>query len=107
MVPGAAGQILTIFSDQTHHRMEQEAFVLRADARRADRGQLAAFIIALAFLAVAGLLIFKDHDLAGTCLGTVDITALASVFIYGAWNKRSEREDRAKMLAAANVPRRQ
>jgi hypothetical protein len=45
-------------------------------------GLVTGFIIALAFLAVSGWLINGDHDAAGVILGSVDLVALVSVFVY-------------------------
>jgi len=86
--------------------MKMESTVINADAKRADRGQLFALIIALAFLAVAGFLIYEGHETAGTVLGTVDIAGLTSVFISGSVIKRNERQERGQQLRAAQSPRR-
>ncbi len=40
-------------------------------------------VVALAFLGAAYRLIQDGHSLAGTVLGTVDLTALVAVFVLG------------------------
>jgi hypothetical protein len=45
-------------------------------------GLIAGFIIVLAFLVVAYLLVSGGQPVAGTVLGTVDITAVAAVFVW-------------------------
>lgn len=46
-------------------------------------GQIYAFIIAMSFLFTAGILIWLGHETSGTILGSINIIALASLFIYG------------------------
>jgi len=50
-------------------------------------------VVALAFLAAAVWLIQGGHSLAGTVLGTVDITALVAVFVLGRVSQRDEPPD--------------
>jgi uncharacterized membrane protein len=54
-----------------------------AASRRSNVGQLFGFIIALAFLLVSAWLINGGHEVAGVILGSVDLVALVTVFVYG------------------------
>lgn len=56
------------------------------------RGQLFGFIIAIAFLAVAGFLVSGNHEIAGTVIGSVDLVALTTVFVVGQRAQSSELE---------------
>lgn len=51
-------------------------------------GLASAFLIAIAFLAAAFFLIRDGEAVAGTVLGTIDLAALAAVFISGRIGKR-------------------
>jgi uncharacterized membrane protein len=62
-----------------HHRLALEL----AASRRADRGQLIGFLVAVAFLAVSAWLINGGEPLAGVILGSVDLVALVTVFVVG------------------------
>ncbi len=83
VLEGSAQSIIDSFVKQGDHRRSLEREYLDADSRRADRGQILAFVLALAFLIVAGALVWHGEALAGTTIGTVDLVALVTVFIVG------------------------
>lgn len=64
------------------YRIERERFWLNFC------GLITGFLIALAFLGVSAWLIHEGHDVSGTILATVDIVALASVFVYANSGRR-------------------
>jgi len=78
-VPGAAARLLQMAeAEQRHiHKLDDQQLSL------ARRGQVFALTISLAFLGVSGFLISGGHDVAGTVIGSVDLVALATVFIVG------------------------
>jgi uncharacterized membrane protein len=90
IVPGSAAKIIEAFSLQGEHRRKQEDRLVRGSELRGYIGQWMGFVVALAFLAVAYLLIRKDHDIAGTFIGTLDLAALVAVFVLG---RRLEQSD--------------
>ena len=61
------------------HQMSME----RAELRLEWAGLISALTIALSFLAVSAGLIVGGHEVSGTLLGTVDLVALATVFVKG------------------------
>lgn len=79
---------------QSAHRMELERKVIFGDSRRANWGLFCGYSFGLVVLALSYMLIRDGHDIAGTILGTTDLVALLSVFIYGTNVKRQERERR-------------
>lgn len=81
--PGAAAMIFGEFESQSRHRREMERRIIVGNQRRASIGQILAFVIALAFLGVSAWLIAAGHGIEGAVLGTVDLTALVTVFIVG------------------------
>ncbi|MDQ2732066.1 MAG: hypothetical protein M3Y56_10430 [Armatimonadota bacterium] len=58
---------------------------------------MAGLTVALSFLACSTFLIATGHDAAGGLLGTVDIVALVTAFIYGANNRKQERIVKAQV----------
>jgi uncharacterized membrane protein len=78
-VPGAAARLLRMADEEQRHIHELDDQQLG----RARRGQVFALTISLAFLGVSGFLISGGHDVAGTVIGSVDLVALATVFIVG------------------------
>jgi len=76
--------------------------VVDADIRRSNLGLGAGLIVALAFLLGAIVLTLSDYAVEGTVLGSVDIVALVTTFVYGSERRRKEREDRARMLTRSD-----
>lgn len=93
VVPGAADRILASFERQQEHRQALEKRVVFGGSRRAAIGQILGFLIALAFLAAAVFLVQDGHAVAGIILGTVDLVALVSVFVYSARTAGPEKID--------------
>lgn len=90
-VQNGAERILQMAERQAEHRMAMERQVIPEDQRQSRYGQVFALIIALAFLVVSGLLIWDGHEVSGTILGTVDLVALCTAFIFG--RKGQGRDD--------------
>lgn len=93
--PGTALKIVTAFVNQSVHRIDMESKVVTSQLRQSGRGQIYGFIIAVLFLLVSGSLIYTDHDVAGTILGTVDIVALCTVFVLGRERQKADLEQKA------------
>jgi uncharacterized membrane protein len=89
-VPDGAERILKTAEKQAEHRMAMEKQAIPEDQRQSRHGQHFAFIIALSFLIVSGLLIWDGHDAAGTVIGTVDLVALCVAFIAGRRNQNRD-----------------
>lgn len=78
---------------QMDHRVGVEGKHMRGLNRRADLGLWMAFVLALVVLVGGMLLVWDDHDAAGTAIITIDLVGLVSVFIYGRWDQsRRERQ---------------
>lgn len=93
--PGTALKIVTAFVNQSAHRIDMESKVVTSQLRQSGRGQIYGFIIAVLFLIVSGVLIYTDHDVAGTILGTVDLVALCTVFVVGREKQKADLEQKA------------
>ena len=78
--------------------MELETAVIFADVTRANRGLWAAVAVAVAFLAVAAVVILEGHDAAGIVIASVDIVSIVAVFIYGTESRRRERNEKAQAV---------
>jgi hypothetical protein len=62
-------------------------------------GLWSGLIVCLAFLGVAGYLVALGHDIAGTFIGTVDLIALVSIFVYGRQSQEKERQKKSEVMA--------
>jgi uncharacterized membrane protein len=96
IVPNGAERIMAMAERQASHRQELERAVILANIRRANWGLGAGLIVALAFLGASYSLIMAGHTVEGTVLGTVDLVALAGVFIYGSQAQQAERLEKAR-----------
>jgi uncharacterized membrane protein len=90
VLPGAAKQIFAMAERQANHRQDLERVVVIGGHLRSWAGLVAGLVVALAFLFVSYRLIQDGHSLAGTVLGTVDLTGLVAVFVLG---RASQRRD--------------
>jgi uncharacterized membrane protein len=79
---------------QTDHRMSLESHVIPEELRQSERGQHYGLAIALSFLAASVLLVMTGHDVSGTIIGSIDLVALVTVFVYGRNNQRRELKDK-------------
>lgn len=100
--PNGAERIIAMAERQAGHRMALESRVVDADIKRANWGLAAGFVVALAGLLVAYLLIDRGNAVAGMAFGTIDLVGLVAVFIYGTLSRRSERQQRAKMMSGGS-----
>ena len=109
ILPGCSERMLAIVEkqwdlteNQTKHRQELEKVVVISGSKRADRAQLFAFILSLAFLVGAVLIAIFAQPIAGATLGVIDIGGLVGVFIYGSQNRKQERIEKMRILAESD-----
>lgn len=110
LCPGATDRILTIAeksltqsSEQAQHRQNLETSAVRATNFRSILGVVAATVIALASLLLAGFCVYCDHELTGAFFGTGGLGSIVTTFIYGTRSNRQEREAKLeKALQAQN-----
>jgi uncharacterized membrane protein len=101
VLPGAADRMLRMTENEQNFRHETKRSEIGNENARARMGQCYAFGIAVLFLIVSAALIYTGHDWAGGILGTVDLVALATVFVTGKYFSAREEKDRTKILAEA------
>lgn len=90
IIPNGADRITKMAERQSEHRMKMESDVVHRELNQSGRGQTYGLIIALAFLAVAGFLVYTGHDVAGTIIGSIDLVALVAVFVLGKYYQTKE-----------------
>ena len=103
IIPNGAERIMAMAENHASHsqRMEQmeiEALIAldKGELARSNSGLLAGFIVAMSFGIASVCLIASGHDIPGTIFGTVDIVALASVFVIGrVYSNRKENDKTA------------
>jgi uncharacterized membrane protein len=95
LVPGAAERLLKMAEEQARHRQGLERIVVAGGSRRANIGMWLGFIISIVVLALSAALILKGHEVAGTVIGSVDLVSLATVFVVGRVDQRTERVQKA------------
>jgi uncharacterized membrane protein len=96
IVPGAAERIIKMAENQALHRMSLEKTVIGSDVKKSERGQIFGLIVALFGLVVGLILGLFDRQIAASVVVGADLASLASVFIYGRWQKKRERKEASK-----------
>ncbi|MGH9092334.1 MAG: DUF2335 domain-containing protein [Acidimicrobiales bacterium] len=91
VLPGAADRILAMAEKQSDHRQEIEKDAVKGGTRRSWYGLWLGFFISVLVLGLSGGLIVAGYGVEGTVLGSVDLVALASVFVIGRVEQRRER----------------
>jgi uncharacterized membrane protein len=84
---------------QGAHRESIEAQVVAGNVASQARGSIFAFIICLVTLVGGFALLFTGKNVDGLVAIISSLTALASVFVYGKYQQRKERVDKADSLA--------
>jgi len=99
--PSAPRVILDEFRAESRHRRHVEREIMKAEHRRADRGQLFALVIILVGLIICALLIQGGHEIAGGFIGGLDLLGTAALFLTGARLQRDESPKRGEQRPAA------
>jgi uncharacterized membrane protein len=98
-VPDGAERIIALAERQAAHRMALESRVVDADIKRSNLGLGAGLLVALAGLFASFLMVDRGNAVAGAVVASLDLAGLVAVFVYGTVSRRSERQQRAKMLS--------
>lgn len=93
LIDGGAERIFGAFEAQTKHRQTIESQVITGNEKRATRGQVMAYSLALLILALGSVMIFNGHGWEGTTLISIDLVGLVSVFVT---SKLSQQQERAQ-----------
>lgn len=96
IVPGAADAMINQFVAQSEHRRRMEDFVIRNNARRANWGLAAGFIVGI--VGVAGsvwVMLYGNAIVGGLAFGTT-LGSLVGTFIYGTRSQRQERIEKSQ-----------
>jgi uncharacterized membrane protein len=88
--PGIGERMMEMVRVEGEHRRQMESSIFSADCESMRRqfsearlGQIFAFIIALAFVAVGGFLVDRGHPISGTLLGGGGLGGIVTTFILG------------------------
>jgi len=84
---------------QSAHRESIEAQVVAGNVASQARGSIFAFIICLVVLLGGFGLVFTGKSVDGLAAIISSLTALAGVFVYGKYQQRRERIEKANALA--------
>jgi hypothetical protein len=79
--------------------MALESRVVDADIKRSNLGLGAGLLVALAGLFASFLMVDRGNAVAGAVVASLDLAGLVAVFVYGTVSRRSERQQRAKILS--------
>lgn len=93
-LPGAADRILTMAESQQAHRQALEAAAANHNAWRSMAGLFVGGIVALAALALAGVLAALGQPVWSAATAMAAVASLAGVFVYGNYIRRKERTAR-------------
>lgn len=98
-IPDGAERIIALAERQAAHRMALESRVVDADIKRSNLGLGAGLLVALAGLFASFLMVDRGNAVAGAVVASLDLAGLVAVFVYGTVSRRSERQQRAKVLS--------
>ena len=94
IVPDGANRIFVMAEKQSSHRIELESIVINGDNKRANWGLATGFTIGIVMIVLSFILVLYGHDVSGTVLGSIDLTALVGLFVYGRHVKVKELQRR-------------
>ena len=90
IAPGLAERIVEMAEQQSAHRRDLEKKVVYANERRAQIGQILAFIIAFAGIAAGVYLTINDKTTEGLVAIITPLAAIAGIFVYGRISQKKE-----------------
>ena len=90
VLPGAAERILRLAELQAGHRRDVETTVIESDVRRATRGQVLAFVLALSTILGGLVLIGLGRSVEGLASLLLAVTSMVAVFVV---SRRADREE--------------
>ena len=96
--PGITDIILGEYQKQVNHRIEIENSVINHKSKLAERGQLYAFIIAMTVIVFGFILIIMKRNVYGIVSILAALVALVGVFVYGRYQEKQERIEKAKQV---------
>lgn len=99
VIPNGAERIMAMAERQGAHRESLEARVVAGNVASQARGSIFAFIICLVALVGGFTLIAVGKSADGLASIISSLAALAGVFVYGKYQQRKERLDKADALA--------
>ena len=76
---------------QSEHRQKLESIVIEGDSRRADRGNVFAFIIAMTTVVGAIVLLAFGKNIAGFSSLVIGIGSIVATFLKASRDRRKER----------------
>lgn len=92
--PGTAERIIRLVEGQAEHRQKLESQVIAADVRHAHLGLWLGCVVSVVALGAAVACAALGATVSAAIIGGGDIVALAGIFVYGSYSRRSEREKR-------------
>jgi len=106
-LPGAAERIFAMAERQQEHRMHLEKIAVEGGNQRSWWGLWLGFFISLVVLGLSAGAIYTGHAWEGATGMSVDVVALAAVFVYGRADQRKERvaKDAQTQLSRARPSR--
>lgn len=104
IMPGFSAEVLAMAKRQESHRQELEMMTAKGNERRANWGIWVGAGLSGLCIVAALLLGLSGDQATASVLGGADIVGLAAVFVTGRWSQRSERLERAKIMAQAQAP---
>lgn len=100
--PGVAERIIKMAENQATHRIELEKIVLHSNDKRAQYGQLFAFIITIAAIIGGIVVVINGKDAKSYIFGGIlsggTIVSVVSLFLYGKRENKRERAERRTEL---------
>jgi uncharacterized membrane protein len=92
--PGSAKMIFDRFEKQSDHRMFLEKTVVQNREKQSNRGQLFAFIIALALIVFAAFALYLEYPKIAATICSVTLIGVVTVFIKGKVDQKNSIQEK-------------
>ena len=96
VVQNGGERIIIMAEKQQNHRMALEKYVLEQDSKRADRGLILGFILAILIFSGGVIIVLSGKDIAGLSVVFVSMASLIGLFIRTQQLRKEERESRSQ-----------
>jgi uncharacterized membrane protein len=93
--PELVNRIVSMAENQAAHRRSTEAELVTGSIFTQRMGMVCGVIVAMSVLIAATVMVCMNHPWPGSILGTGDLVAIVSVFVYG----NRQRSNRARLSA--------
>lgn len=104
--PSCAEEIVDMARRQSTHRPSVERTVIEGDVKRANRGQILGFIVAMTIVLGGVALLWQGKSITGLITLVGGMTGLVGIFVYARRREDKELAEKRRALAIPPPPSR-